>query len=239
MLQRLAIAFLLMVPLLYGAPCLWSLWSNWDPYGKTDQMPVAVVNQDVPVAVSGTTVNAGRLFTRALRADPIFDWHFTDAADGDAGLHTGRYQILIRVPKTFSADLASGSTTTPRRATLGLNVDDGNGCLIEIIAKTAKVETTQKVDQAATTAYFESVYGQLADGAQQVANGAAQLHTGLTTAASGAHQLDSGAHQLVSGADRLHTGADRLAHGLITAVNRLPDLSDGQRKARQWRDGCR
>ena len=43
-----ALLFLLLVPTLYGALYL---WSNWDPYGKLDQVPVAVVNQDVPVEV--------------------------------------------------------------------------------------------------------------------------------------------------------------------------------------------
>ncbi len=214
-LQRLAIGFLLVVPLLYGALYL---WSNWDPYGQTARMPVAVVNEDVPVTVSGTTVAAGGLFTQALRSDPIFDWHFTDSADADHGLRTGRYQIVIRVPRTFSADLASGSTSSPRRAALAMNVDDGNGYLIEIIARTAKDEITQKVDAAATTAYFESVYGQLD-----------QLRSGLAGARDGAGQLRDGLATE-------HAGAARLAAGLDTAAGSSATLADG---AQQVADGDR
>jgi putative membrane protein len=212
-LQRLAIGFLLVVPLLYGALYL---WSNWDPYGKTGQMPVAVVNEDQPVLVSGTTVNAGKLFTDALRSDPIFDWHFTDTDDARRGLRTGRYQIVIRVPRSFSADLASGSTATPRRANLAINVDDGNGYLIEIIAKTAKDEITQKVDQAATTAYFESVYGQLdqlRSGLAEARDGAGALRNGLASEESGARQLATGLDTANSASGQLATGAQQVADG--------------------------
>ena len=59
-----ALLFLLLVPTLYGALYL---WSNWDPYGKLDQVPVAVVNQDVPVEVNGKTVDAGNRLVAELQ----------------------------------------------------------------------------------------------------------------------------------------------------------------------------
>ena len=218
-LQRLAVGFLLVVPLLYGALYL---WSNWDPYGKTGDLPVAVVNEDVPVSVSGTTVNAGELFGQALRSDPIFQWHFTDAADADAGLRTGRYQIVIRVPRSFSADLASGSTAAPQRATLGMKVDDGNGYLIEIMARTAKDEITQRVDEAATTAYFESVYGQL----DQLRNGLVQARDGAVRLRDGLAQERAGAARLASGLDTAATASGSLASGAQQVANGNRQLAD-------------
>jgi putative membrane protein len=67
-LQRAALAFAVAVPLLYGAIYL---WTNWDPYGKLGEIPVAVVNQDKPVTVDGHTVNAGKLFVDQLREQPL------------------------------------------------------------------------------------------------------------------------------------------------------------------------
>src|SRR5699024_6111394 len=46
----LAVLFLVIVPCLYGALYL---WSNWDPYGTLEDVPVAVVNQDDPVKAEG------------------------------------------------------------------------------------------------------------------------------------------------------------------------------------------
>lgn len=42
-LPRAALAALLLLPLLYGALYLWSFW---DPYGRLDRIPVALVNDD-------------------------------------------------------------------------------------------------------------------------------------------------------------------------------------------------
>jgi uncharacterized phage infection (PIP) family protein YhgE len=52
-----------------------------DPYGKLDQIPVAVVNEDRPVTVNGQEVNAGKLFVDELKKDRVFDWHFVDRAE--------------------------------------------------------------------------------------------------------------------------------------------------------------
>ena len=58
---------ILLVPLLYGALYLWAFW---DPYGKLDQMPVALVNLDRAVTVDGETLHAG-----ADLADKLVDGH--------------------------------------------------------------------------------------------------------------------------------------------------------------------
>ncbi len=42
-LPRAALVALLLMPLLYGALYLWSFW---DPYGRLDRVPVALVNDD-------------------------------------------------------------------------------------------------------------------------------------------------------------------------------------------------
>src|SRR5882724_3546405 len=101
-LQRLALVFVVLVPLLYGGLYL---WSNWDPYGKLDQIPVAVVNEDKPVTVNGQEVNAGKLFVDELKKDRIFDWHFVDSAEAARGVHDTDYYFEISVPSDFSRKL--------------------------------------------------------------------------------------------------------------------------------------
>ena len=55
-LPRLAVAAMLLVPLLYGALYLWAFW---DPTGHLDAMPVALVNADTGADRAGTRVTAG------------------------------------------------------------------------------------------------------------------------------------------------------------------------------------
>src|SRR3954451_17404219 len=80
--------FLLLVPTLYGALYL---WSNWDPYGRTDQVPVAVVKLDKPVEVDGQQVAAGDRLVAELQQDEIFDWQFVSQAEASSGLASGTY----------------------------------------------------------------------------------------------------------------------------------------------------
>ncbi|BFO20761.1 hypothetical protein SHKM778_71490 [Streptomyces sp. KM77-8] len=50
-LPRAALVALLVLPLLYGALYLWSFW---DPYGRLDRIPVALVNDDQGRAPAGS-----------------------------------------------------------------------------------------------------------------------------------------------------------------------------------------
>lgn len=53
---RAALVALLLLPLLYGALYLWSFW---DPYGRLDKIPVALVNDDKGASAEGKRVAAG------------------------------------------------------------------------------------------------------------------------------------------------------------------------------------
>src|SRR5699024_11649371 len=122
--HRLAIAFLIIVPTLYGALYL---WSNWDPYGRLDDVPVAVVNLDEPVTVDDTEVAAGDQLVENLFAEPVFGWIETDPADAATGLEEGDYYITITIPADFSAKLTSGAEGTPEKARVDMRRNDANG----------------------------------------------------------------------------------------------------------------
>lgn len=75
-LPRLALVFILLIPLLYG--CIY-LAGNWDPYGRLENVPVAVVNHDVPTVVNDSPVQAGQDFVDSLHRSGTFDFIDTDA----------------------------------------------------------------------------------------------------------------------------------------------------------------
>lgn len=225
-LHRVALAFMLIVPTLYGALYL---WSNWDPYGKLDQIPVAVVNEDQPVQVDGRTVDAGSMVVQNLKDDPIFGWVFTDAEDAAAGLEDGDYYLTITVPEDFSARLASGADTTPQRAEIQVRRNDANGYVIGVMAETVQARLHEQINAAATEAYFESVYGSLAairDAVQQADTGAGQLRDGLASADTGAATLASGLADAQTGASQLATGATQVADGAVQVADGTQQIAD-------------
>ena len=56
-LPRAALVALLVLPLLYGALYLWSFW---DPYGRLDRIPVALVNDDKGAKAGDKKLAAGQ-----------------------------------------------------------------------------------------------------------------------------------------------------------------------------------
>ncbi|MCE0766810.1 YhgE/Pip domain-containing protein [Pseudonocardia kujensis] len=229
-LQRVALVFAVCVPLLYGALYL---WSNWDPYNRLDEIPVAVVNEDTPVTADGKQVDAGGLFVDQLKADPIFDWRFVGAAEADRGVHEGDYYFEIVVPADFSAKLASGATGTPQRASMQIVLNDANGYVVGKMAQTVQSELQNRIDAAAVSAYFQSVFGNLdrlragvtqaADGAAQLRDGANQAHGGSTALLDGLGRLQTGADQLAPGARQVADGDAKIADVVVPLANRVAD----------------
>ena len=241
----LALLFLMLVPLMYGALYL---WSNWDPYGKLDQVPVAVVNQDQPVVVNGKTVDAGNRLVSELEADPIFDWQFVDEEQAAKGLADGQYYLTIIIPPDFSADLASGATKDPQRAVIYLHRDDVNGYVIGLLTASVQTKLEGAIDRAAIGAYFDSVFTnldsirgevttaagsatKLAAGAKGVQTGATGLAKGISAEKDGSAQLvtgladaKSGSAALVAGATTAQTGSAQLVAGLGTLQSGVSDL---------------
>ena len=178
--------FVLLIPTVFAGLYL---WSNEDPYGKRDQVPVAVVNLDEPAQVENTTVNAGDRLVRELGADPIFAWNFVGQDQAEQGLADGTYYMIVEIPPDFSANLVSGSGDAPQRANVNLRLNDATGYLTELLVASAQPRLEAAINRAAIGVYLESVFANLdmirtavraaADSAGKMA---ADLATGLTQA---------------------------------------------------------
>ncbi len=233
--------FLLLVPTLYGALYL---WSNWDPYGKTDQVPVAVVNLDEPVEVDGQQVSAGNRLVTELQKDEIFDWQFVSEDEASDGLAAGSYELVVTIPPEFSADLASGAGQNPTRAIVVLQRDDANGIGIALLTASAQSQLEAAIDRSAIGAYFDSVFanldtirtdiGKAATGAAQLTAGvdtalagSKELSTGIKTAKAGSAELVSGLATAKQGSNQLVTGASDAKAGSASLVTGLTSLESG------------
>lgn len=112
-LPRAALVALLVLPLLYGALYLWSFW---DPYGRLDRIPVALVNDDRGATADGAKLTAGDDLTKGLRESDTFDWHQVSAAEAREGVENGTYYLSLTMPTDFSKRIASSAGNSPRPA---------------------------------------------------------------------------------------------------------------------------
>ena len=236
-----ALLFLLLVPTLYGALYL---WSNWDPYGKLDQVPVAVVNLDKSVEVDGKTVAAGDRLVTELKSDDVFDWRFVSEQQAQDGLADGSYYLIVTIPPEFSADLASGASQNPTRATVQLQRNDANGFVVGLLTQSVQAQLEAAIDRAAIGSYFESVFanldtirtdigkaatgaGELASGTSTALAGSKDLSTGIKTAKAGSAQLVTGLAGAKQGSAQLVTGTSDAKAGSAALVTGLTSLQSG------------
>ncbi|MFB9234339.1 YhgE/Pip family protein [Plantactinospora siamensis] len=218
-----ALAVLTVIPLLYGALYLAAFW---DPYGKLDRIPVALVDEDRPAtAPDGTAVHAGTDLAGELVDRRVFDWRQTDEAHAEAGLRDGRYQMIFRIPADFSAALAAAPDPDhpAQRGQLSVVSDDANNYLSGLLARSAFTEIQAAARTEATSGYFDKMLIGFTDAKRQTteaADGAGQLHNGLG-------RSEAGADKIASGLDTAENGAGRLADNLGTAASGADQLASG------------
>ena len=187
----IGLLFVLLIPTVYAGLYL---WSNWDPYGKRDQVPVAVVNLDQPAQVENTTIAAGDRLVKELGADPIFAWQFVDQNQAEQGLADGTYYMVVEIPPDFSANLVSGSGATPERANVNIRLNDANGYLTELLVASAQPRLEAAIDRAAIGVYIESVFANLdtiRQGVEAAAGSADKLATDSATALTTATDMST------------------------------------------------
>ncbi|MGQ0439322.1 YhgE/Pip domain-containing protein, partial [Bacillus sp. B-TM1] len=89
---RIALIFLLIVPLIYSG---FFLAGYWDPYGRLDKLPVAIVNLDKGAAMDEKTIRAGDDFVKNLKENKELAFHFVSEKNADEGLKEDKYYMLL------------------------------------------------------------------------------------------------------------------------------------------------
>jgi putative membrane protein len=205
------------------------LWSAWDPFGRTDRIPVAVVNQDRPVTSQGELIDAGQLLVSQLRQDRIFDWRFVPEGPARRGLRDGRYAFTLTVPPDFSARLASPSSQAPQRASMLITLNDANGYLTGKLAETTEARLQDQIDTAARTAFAQRVLGDLDALRGRLVQGsttATSQRDGITRLAQDIAKLSEqqrAAGQLATSGQQLTGSALQLSQSLSGAASSMAD----------------
>ncbi|MDX3075195.1 YhgE/Pip domain-containing protein [Streptomyces sp. MI02-7b] len=246
-LPRAAMVSLLLLPLLYGALYLWSFW---DPYGRLDKIPVALVNADKGATVDGDRLAAGDSIVDGLRRSDTFDWHETTAAEAADGVEDGTYYLSLTIPSDFSARIGSSAGRRPETGALQVRTNDANNYIVGQISRTVFSEVRSAASTKASRGFYDKIFVSFsdlhdrtvkaADGADDVTKGAGTARTGskelgdgIDSAEDGARRLANGlrdakkgSHALATGLDTLDAGAGRVAAGTQTLADEVNGASD-------------
>src|SRR5699024_6073763 len=103
-LPRLAIVAVLIIPLFYGALYLWTFWN---PFGKVDRIPAAVVNLDAGATIAGKHLALGEKVQKNLISAGELDLKAMDAEEARDKLDDGHIYFTVTIPENFSEAIVS------------------------------------------------------------------------------------------------------------------------------------
>jgi putative membrane protein len=236
-LPRAALVALLVLPLLYGALYLWSFW---DPYGRLDRIPVALVNDDRGATADGKKITAGDDITKGLHDSKTFDWQEVSAAEARRGVEDGSYYLSLTLPADFSERIASSSGNSPETGALQVRTNDANNYIVGQISRTVFSEVRQAASTKTSRSFLDKIFVSFSDihgktvkaaeGADRLKGGIGKAEKGSKDLADGLRKAKTGSGKLSTGLTKLHTGADDVADGakqVAAGTQKLADRVNG------------
>lgn len=246
------ILVVLFIPVLYSGLFLNAFW---DPYGKMNELPVAVVNTDQGATYNDKSLEVGQNLVDELKKSDDFNWKFVSREEAEQGMEDNTYYMTIVIPENFSAKATTLMDDHPQPAELIYEPNEGYNFLAGQIGGTAVKQIKSKVSAKVTESYTETLLdqvekissgladagdgaGQINEGAVKLDEGASKLKENLSKLADGTDKLETGiaplkegTSTLAQGIDELHTGANSLSNGLSQLAAAGTKLGDGAAQA--------
>lgn len=222
-----AVIAILFIPVLYAAIFLSAVW---DPYGNTEHLPIAFVNEDRGARLGDKSLNVGKSVADSLATNKKIGWEFVDINQARDGVKRGHYYAVVSVPADFSARAASLTQKQPQRATMTYTLTPAKNYVGSIISRQAAQNIKTTIAQEISQAYVKEVMTgvtNIGQGMDRASRGAAQLHAGTAQLQQGLRQYTTGVHQLANNQTTLTNGLTQLRAGAARLQQGTQQLSSG------------
>ncbi|MCF3938128.1 YhgE/Pip domain-containing protein [Gordonia tangerina] len=223
---RLALAVIILMPLLYGALYLWAFWN---PFDAVNKIPVALVNSDRGTTVEGEPLKAGDQVAQGLIDSKQLDLHPVSADDARDGVEHGKYYFSITLPEDFSEAVASPTGSDPRSAELIFTYNDANNYLSTVMGQDAAEQVVNQVGAQVGAQTFDIVLNDvsgLMPKLKQAQDGVNELNAGMETANNGAQELATNLVTARNGAGELAGGLTQLDNAVTSATDPILNILD-------------
>ncbi|MDK1740485.1 YhgE/Pip domain-containing protein [Dellaglioa algida] len=235
---------MMLIPILYAA---FFLKSVWDPYGKTSELPVAVVNNDKSVKYNGETLDVGDQLVKELKSNHQLKWMFVSEEQAKQGMKDNKYYTTITLPENFSSNAATLLDTNPKKMQITYDTNASRNYIGEVISEAAAKQLNSQIRESVTESYATAIFGQVktigkgfktaATGSKKLSDGTITLNdglnsyiTGVGTVNNGVQTLSTSVVPLKNGVQQLTTGAGSLSAGLSKLDNSTGALASGVSK---------
>ncbi|WP_165626078.1 YhgE/Pip domain-containing protein [Streptococcus equi] len=216
-----------LVPALYNLSFLGSMW---DPYGRVDQLPVAVVNQDKPAYLNNKRLTIGNDMVDNMSKNKELDYHFVAADTAQKGLEKGRYYMTITLPKDLSQKATTLLDQQPEKLIVSYQTSKGHSFIASKMGESAMNHLREAVSKNIRKTYITSVFKsmhQLQSGLKEASDGGQQLAAGLVTARTSSQLMSRHLNTLSESSARLSQGADNLSSGIAAYTAGVGQLDTG------------
>lgn len=226
----LVIVAIITIPTIYTTLFLGSMW---DPYGKLDKLPVAVVNEDQEVLYEGKKLHIGKDLIKKLKEKRELDFHFTTKEDAEQGIKNGTYYMVITVPENFSKNATSLTEKNPKKMELLYETNPGTNYIASKMSESAMEKMKHQVSEEVIKTYTETMFDnivKLGDGLEEGADGANKIKDGLDKVKDGNFTLSDKLKKLASSSLTLKSGNESFTQGLNQYMEGVSKVSKGTKQ---------
>lgn len=168
----LVLFIIICIPSLYA---LLNVQATWDPYARTANIELAVVNDDLGYTTNGNNYNVGNILVDELKDNKNFSWRFVDKKTALNGVKNGDYYAALIIPYNFSADLLSIETTTPQPAQIEYIVNDKLNPVAPRLTSVGADAVQTKINNEIVKTVDGIIFGKLSDIGSLVKDNKAQF----------------------------------------------------------------
>lgn len=211
---KIVLCAIMIIPMIYA--CVF-LGSMWDPYGNTDQLPVAVVNNDKEVEYNDSTMDIGKQLSDKLAKNDSMDFNIVSSSKAQKGLKDGKYYMIITIPKNFSKNATTLLDDDPQTMMLTYTTNPQTNYVATKMDDSAMAKVKAEISSTVTKTYSKILFKNvktLSKGFKTAADGSQKLSDGVNTAKDGNATITENLNTLASSALVFNDGADSLVKGL-------------------------
>ena len=211
---KIVLCAIMIIPMIYA--CVF-LGSMWDPYGKTDQLPVAVVNNDKEVEYNGSTMDIGKQLSDKLAKNDSMDFNIVSSSKAKKGLKDGKYYMVITIPENFSKNATTLLDDDPQTMMLTYTTNPQTNYIATKMDDSAMAKVKAEISSTVTKTYSKILFKNvktLSKGFNTAAQGSQKLSDGVNSAKDGNATITENLNTLASSALVFNDGADSLVKGL-------------------------
>ncbi|WP_414045294.1 YhgE/Pip family protein [Macrococcus equi] len=249
----LSLIVILFLPIIYSAVFIYSMW---DPYGQTQDLPIAIVNNDQGAKIQDKEENLGERVIKKLKKNNDFKWEFIDSKKAVKGIEKGEYFAVIEFPKEFSKDASTMLNPHPNQMEMHVKTNPGYSYSGQSIGDKSIQAVRDNISLSLREIYLKKIFGSLKDmhGHSQtlsknlkkmqqadvrLANGSKQVDDGLAKTQAALPPLQTpefsrliaGSNQITDGLNELAGNTDKITKAIDKSLKQTDDLSFNQDNA--------